>query len=360
MKKVIIYNDRWCSGGVESMIMNLLSHYDFSDVKIVILVGQKETCIYDDFLSKKGFSVIPILDGTVSNPIIRDIKVMHKLKKHFKSINPNLVHINVCNSIGFKYAKIAKKTCNCTTIVHSHNTKIEHDKFGIKKFAHWFYKHLERFSDINISCSKLAGDFMFNKNYIVLKNGVDLNRFKYDLNIRMLCREKYGYSDSDTVLLNVGRFNEQKNQLFLLDVLNDLPGNYKLLVVGEGPLKESFDQKVKILKLCDRVKVLEPTSTIENVYNLSDIFVLPSLHEGLPVVGIEAQANGLNCIFSSEISNEVIVTINSILLSIDDSKKWAEKIISIKPNRIEVKDAFIDKGYCIEQSSKKLHDIYLK
>lgn len=358
MNKVVIYNDRWCSGGVESMIVSLLTHSDFSDINITILVGQKETNIYDSCLDKIGLKIVPILGKIISNPIKRDLMVLKRLKSFLREMNPDIFHINVCNSIGFKYAKIAKKCFKCVTIVHSHNTKIENDKFGLKKLAHNYYKRLSKFSDINIACSNAAGKFMFKSNYMVLNNGVDLDRFRYNTESRNRTRNELGYDYDDVVLLNVGRFTEQKNQIILFDIIKSLEKKYKLLLVGEGPLKKFFVERIRVLNLNDRVRILEPTKRIEDIYNSADIFLLPSLHEGLPVVGIEAQANGLKCIFSNGISNEVVMSNNSYMICPNSIDEWAKLISTIDISRIDVSKEIIEKGYSVNQSSEKLHLIY--
>lgn len=358
MKKIVIYNDRWCSGGVESMIINLLLNGDFSKFDIYLLVGVKETNIYDEMLNKLNIHFITILPTTY-NPIVRDLKILKKLKNYIKEIKPDIVHINTCNTIGFKYSKIIKKHSKAKIIVHSHNTKIEKDKFKIKYLLHMLMKHYEKFIDYRLACSKAAGMFLFSKPFEVLKNGVDLDRFKFDANVRCKIRKELNISDQEITLINIGRFSSQKNQLFLIDVLSKLDTKYKLLLIGEGENKQLIEEKIMANKLQERVTILPPTKNIENYYSASDCFLLPSLHEGLPVVGVEAQANGINCIFSNTITNEIIISPNCVQLPINDINIWVKTIQNTTFDRNDNKNILNIGGYNIKSSANKLIKLYM-
>ena len=358
MKKIVIYNDRWCSGGVESMIANLLLNGDFSQFDIYLLVGVKETNIYDEMLSKLNIHFISILTKTY-NPIFRDLKILQKLKKHIQEIQPNIVHINTCNTIGFKYSQIIKHHSNAKIIVQSHNTKIEKDKFKIKYLLNLFMKRYEKFVDYRLACSQAAGKFLFTKSFEVLKNGINLERFNFGVNIRNETRKELNITDQEILLLNIGRFSSQKNQIFLLDILSKLDKKYKLLLIGEGENKQLIEEKIMAKNINERVIILSPTKCIENYYSAADCFLLPSLHEGLPVVGVEAQANGLNCIFSDTITKEIIISSNCIQLPISDVSIWVKMIENTSFKRIDNKEKLNINGYNIKTSSEKLIKIYM-
>ncbi len=360
MTRVIIFNDRWTSGGVESLIINLLSHFDMKDFSFKILVGQKETNIYDDILNNLSIEFESLNDSVISNPIKRDLHTIKALKR-IKKIDADIVHINVCNSIGFTYAKIFRQKANIKTIVHSHNTRIENDIFGIKNFYHFLNKKNEKYSSLNIACSAIAGDFLFNKEYIVLNNGVDYNRFSFKDSNRKFIRKELKV-ESKIVLLNIGRLSKQKNQFFLIDVLKELfekNNKYHLLLIGDGHCRDKLIKYAQKHNVSKSITFLSPQSKIEKYYSAADIFLLPSLHEGLPVSGIEAQANGLPSIFSNTISNEVLLCDNSVQLPIKDPRVWSEYILNHSFERVTSYDCFKEKKYLIENSSKELRNIYL-
>ena len=362
MNNVVIYNDKWTSGGVESMIINLLKNFDMTDFKITILVGQKETDVYDDFLKSLNVDFEYLIDGVISNPIKRNLKILKRLGKKIKEINPDIVHINVCNAIGFKYAQIVKKNSKAKTIVHSHNTMIQNDKFGIKKLSHKINKRKEKYADYKIGCSNLAGNFMFDGDFDVLKNGVDYERFKYNSTSRSIIRNELNINDK-FVILNIGRFCDQKNQLFLVEFFSKLVNiddKYRLLLVGEGELKDKIVERVEQLKIQNKVFIVSPKKNIEDYYSAADLFVLPSKHEGLPVVGVEAQANGLPTVFSNTITNEVVLSNHATMLGIDSGDEWSNYIINNTFERYDSKDILASNKYLIEDSSKYLKNIYYK
>ena len=232
MKKIVIYNDRWCSGGVESMIINLLLNGDFSKFDIYLLVGVKETNIYDEMLNKLNIHFITILPTTY-NPIVRDLKILKKLKNYIKEIKPDIVHINTCNTIGFKYSKIIKKHSKAKIIVHSHNTKIEKDKFKIKYLLHMLMKHYEKFIDYRLACSKAAGMFLFSKPFEVLKNGVDLDRFKKINNFMLYFNTYLPMILAMFVTLNnsaISSFSLEKDNI---QVLCSMPLNMMEIILGK-------------------------------------------------------------------------------------------------------------------------------
>lgn len=359
MKKIIIYNDRWCSGGVESMIINILSNGDFSEFDIYLLVGVKETNIYDSALSKLNIHFISILEKTY-NPILRDLKILRRLKKYLSQINPDLVHINACNSIGFKYSKIIKKHTTAKVIVQSHNTRIEKDKLKIKYIFHTLMKKYEKYVDYRLACSEAAGHFLFSKPFDILKNGVDLSKFTFNNTDRKEIRQKLNINNNEILLLNIGRLSQQKNQLFLIDILKHLDNNYKLLLIGEGENKQLLEEKIKTNGLINNIIILEPTNYVQKYYSAADLFLLPSLHEGLPVVGIEAQANGLRCFFSDSITKEIIISSNCIQLSINNPTIWSSRIKDSSLERMDNRELLQTHGYNIKTSSEKLKNIYIK
>ena len=159
---------------------------------------------------------------------------------------------------------------------------------------------------------------------------------------------------------------KQKNHTFILDLFKMIlqkKENAMLVLLGDGELLDSMKQKAKDLKIDKSVLFLGNVSNVNEMYQAMDIFLLPSLFEGLPVVGIEAQAAGLKCIMSDTITNEVAVTDNVKFLNLkkDSLEEWTDEILkNVSYERKNMKEEIINAGYSIEEEAKKLQEIYLK
>lgn len=364
MKNIVIFNEHWLSGGVESLFMNLISNITDNDLKITILVTQKESDVYDSFLAQANIKLISIFDKPIANPIIRTLKNSRGFKKKIKELNPDILHINSCNAYCLKLAYFAKKLGIKNVIVHSHNTEIEHDKLGIKEFAHRYWiKRFVKYPDYFFGCSTESLEFMYHStDGHLVKNGVNLDRFKFDTKSREEIRKKHDILDEEIVLGHVGRFSNQKNHKFLIDIFDSyLKVNWKakLLLVGEGELEEEIKDYVKEYHLDDKVIFVGKTSEVEKYYSAFDIFLLPSFHEGLPVVAIEAQASNLPTILSDKISKETKVNDDVSFISIDDAKLWVNEIEKYHNyKRVFDQEKLKSAGFDIVDSAKKLEDFY--
>ena len=220
-------------------------------------------------------------------------------------------------------------------------------------------------------CSELAGRWLFgnkeydNGNVYLLNNAIDLDKFKYNESLRKEKRKELGISDDTLVIGHVGRFVEQKNHRFLIDVFNEVhkqEENSILLLAGQGPLMEEMKEKVKILGIEESVKFLGQRNDINELYQAFDVFCLPSLYEGLPVVGVEAQATGLLCVFSDDMTKETKVLDATEFLSLNQSVEvWEKHILKSfeeytrKINQTEIKN----NGFDIRNEAKKLSDYYI-
>lgn len=368
MFKLLVFNERWCAGGVEALWANLLAHMPDVECEIVLLVGQKETNIYDDLLSKKNIRMVVMQRERLSNPIIRNIKIMGGLKKQFKKEKADIIHINACNAIGLKYAKIARKSGCKNIIVHSHNTRIENDPFKIKLIAHHFMQIIYSNKYIcRMACSTEAGRFLFGKNsdFRLLHNGIDIGRFLFKENIRNEMRKSYNLDNQDIVYCHVGRFVEQKNHIYLIKLFYEIHKrnpHTRLILIGDGPDFNKINELVQKLSLDDSVVFLGVVKNVEKYYFMSDVFLLPSLHEGLPVVAIEAQATGLMCFLSDSISHEAAITRNCEFFSLkEDIDETAKKILESRYDssmRTSVKSDIEKNGYSISEVSSNIFMLY--
>jgi len=202
---------------------------------------------------------------------------------------------------------------------------------------------------------------MFNSNDgIILKNGVDLDKFKYNEDYKKEIRDKYNISYDSFVIGNVGRFSHQKNHKFILDIFNNYNDDNKvLLLVGEGELENKTKKYAKKLGILDKVIFAGTTDEAYKYYSAFDVFVLPSIYEGLPVVAVEAQATGLPTLISDNVTKEAKLIDYTTYLSITDPTSWVKELTKAKENkRINYNKTIKEKGFDIIDSSIKLLNFY--
>ena len=249
-------------------------------------------------------------------------------------------------------------------IFHSHNSKTEG---GINPLVHWFFKQIMRFSVTDyIACSKAAAYWMFPKDKAesatIITNGINTYFFAYNSESRRKIRALYNIPESSCVIGHVGRFCEQKNHSKLIGIFNEFHKIYPdsfLILIGEGELKDKIEQSVSEFELSEYVKFIGNTDDIASYLSAMDVFILPSLFEGLPISVIEAECSGLYVYISDGISDEAILTqyTRKIPLSYSDIE-WAMQIAEdLKQPNIEREKAANEirtKGYEIKESAKIL------
>lgn len=318
---------KWVGGGVESVIMNYYRHLDHSKVQFDFICDEDSTRIPYDEIKKLGGRVFLV-------PKYQNLpKYLKALEKLFKENQYCIVHSNI-NTLSVFPLYAAKKAGVPIRISHSHSTSNpkEWKRNLIKNILRPFSK---RYATDYFACSELAGRYLFgNKAFDqgkvkIIHNAIDIEKFKFDEVARKKLRKGFGIKDSTIVIGHVGRFVQQKNHTFLVDVFNEYykkNPDSKLLFVGSGPLEDEIKKKVERLDLKDSVLFLGQRDDINKLYSAMDIFCLPSLYEGLPVVGVEAQAAGLPTIFSNRISKEVIVSSYAKIVSIQDTGFYVENI----------------------------------
>ena len=196
----------------------------------------------------------------------------------------------------------------------------------------------------------------------IINNAIDLKKYAFDPSKRKGLRKKLGLAN-ELVIGHVGRFMYQKNHDFLVDVFNKISQNCPsaiLLLIGDGPLRPTIEKKVKMLGLAKKVKFLGLRNDVQDLYNVMDIFILPSHYEGLPVVGVEAQANGLPCLFSTNVTKETQLTHSAEFLNLSSgAAKWAETVLSIRCERNKnVEDEMKKANFEIQDCANFLTNFY--
>lgn len=246
------------------------------------------------------------------------------------------------------------------------NVRISHSHLNTPNIgiADKVYISLTRLvSQIKFACGIGAARFLYGneKKAKIINNAINPKVFAFNENIREKKRKELNISDDKIIIGNVGRFTEQKNHEFILDLFKELSKDndkYELLLIGTGELEDSIKDKVKKYKLNDKVKFLGTRNDVNELMQAFDLFILPSLFEGLPVVGVEAQCAGLKCFVSNTIHDEIKVTDNIKFLPLDIDL-WKKEINKVKDFKREDKSNEISKhGFDIKIESNKLDSIY--
>jgi len=354
---------RYIGGGVEAVTINYYRNIDKNKVQLDFICDEDSTNIPYEEIERMGGKVIII--PSYSKPF----KYHKALKRVLKEGNYKIIHSNI-NTLSVFSLFAAKCAGVPVRIAHSHSTtnKKEKKKNLMKQILRPFSKV---FATDYMCCSELAGRWLFgNKEYdkgnvYLLNNAIDLDKFKYNESLRKKKRKELSIKDNTLVIGHIGRFVAQKNHDFLIDIFNEIHkknNNSILLLAGQGPLMEDIKNKVKELNLEDSVKFLGQRNDANELYQAFDVFLLPSLYEGLPVVGVEAQAAGLLCYLSDDMTKETKVLDITKFMSLNNTpEEWANNILDDvkKYKRIDTSKEMTAKNFNIKEEAKKLEEYYL-
>lgn len=350
-------------GGAETMVMNLYRNMDRSKIQFDFVVHTEEKCAYEEEIIKLGGKIfrVPRYSGKNHFSYIKAWNELFQNHREYK-----IVHGHVRSTAAI-YLKIAKKY-DVITISHSHSTS---SGTGIAaKIKNIFQFPIRYIADYFFACSAEAGEWLFGKrvidknNFYIIKNGINLQKFKFDEEKRNNKRKELGLKDK-IVVGHVGRFTYPKNHEFLIEIfheLNKVNKNTILVLAGEGPLENEIHKKIQEYELNEDVLFLGSVDNIEDVFQMFDFFVFPSLYEGLGMVAIEAQSSGLTCFVSDNLPNDIMLTKKIHKISLEKgAKTWASEILQFlndKDKRYNESDHDILKIYDINESSKYLEKIY--
>lgn len=347
-------------GGVESVVINYFRHIDRSVVQFDFIVCEGSSMIPWEEVESLGGRVF------VVPPYSRILEFQATLKKLFWEQGWKIVHSHM-NALSVFSLRAAERAGVPIRIAHSHSTSGK-GEFGKNIIKSLLKTQANRYPTEKFACSRFAGEWLFGKtgDFEVVFNAIDLCRFSFKESNRVKARADLGLHDNNFVVGHVGRFMTQKNHGFLIDVFEEVAQRRKdavLLLVGTGEARGSIEHLVAERGLSDRVLFLGQRIDMPQMYAAFDLFVLPSLYEGLGLVAVEAQRSGLPCLLSDQITREVDVTGDCSFLPIDDSSVWTEAVCGIvarsDDERMAVNnDAF--ENYDIEKKSAWLANKYLE
>ncbi len=363
MIKILIINTvRFKLNGISAVIKNYYQAMNKDGLKIDFLAVDTPSSEYQRFFEENECACYALNKRNIVKYFLDIIKIC-RIEKY------DLVHIHG-NSANMAIELMAVMFGGVKSrIVHSHNTATLHP---VTHKVLW--PIFSALCTTRLACGEDAGKWLYrNKSFTVLKNGIDVSKYQESLDIRMQYRKLLKIGKDEILVGHVGNFIEQKNHTYLIDVFKELHETNsaaKLLLISDGMLMTAIKKKVELLHLEDSVIFLGKTMEVEKYLQAIDIFLLPSLHEGLPLVLIEAQAAGLPCVVSDTVSQEVDLTGDCLFLPIDKGsiKDWVKETLRLcqknnECNRLKTSEInqkrIRDKGYDITQNSNTLRQIYI-
>lgn len=343
------------------MLMNYYRQMDRTNIQFDFMMHRAERSHYDDEIEQLGGHIYRM-------PQIRP----GQYRKYFKLLDEFFIahpeyrvvhsHINENSSFVLRAAKRAGIPCR---IAHSHLSDLGLDR----KLPFRIYARATMRDNPShyFACSLKAGEWLFGKkiqkkgNLTVLNNAVNVREFLFDRAVRQSIREEFQAGDR-LVIGHIGRFNEQKNHSFLIDlfhVVHQRNPEALLVLVGEGHLRPQIERKIERLGLTEHIRFLGVRSDIPQLLQGMDLFLFPSLFEGLPVVLVEAQAAGLRCVVSDAITRETDVTGRLEFISLGkELETWADRILDSDYQHMNTMQMLRDGGYDTETMARWLADFY--
>lgn len=369
MINVLFVIDRLIRGGVTNFFLNYFRHIDHEKIHIDVLGFSEVDHEIERELCSKGVEIylIEIDKITLSTPgyVYREVK-------NFFSRNSgkyDIVHSNFYQ-LDFLIFYFAKKNHVQKCISHAHSTSWSENKFkAIRNRIMGF--PVPYCADIWAACSMDGGRFLYGKQFLyspkkkIIPNAIEIKRFSYNESVRAEVRREFGYND-EIVLGHVGRLHPIKNQMFLIKIMQSLIAGgdkqYRMLIVGDGELRDSLKMMAKQLGIEDYVKFTGHRSDVGRMLQGMDVFLLPSLSEGFPFVSIEAQTAGLPCFLSEGVPRDADI-INVQHLTIHEGvDAWVQAIKSIQPDVFRMRSSkeleIAKAGYDITQEASKLGEFY--
>lgn len=346
-------------GGLESMLMNFYRHIDRNKVQFDFLVHRQERAAFDDEIESLGGRIyrLPRLVPWSKNYL--------SALNHFFDEHPEhkIVHIHQ-DCLSSVILKAAARHNVPVRIAHSHSANQDKNlKYPIKL---WYKRAIPKYATCLFACGKDAGDWMFGGvPYQIINNAIDAAAYAYDTAKRADVRQALGLGD-ELVVGHVGRFNQPKNHPFLLEIFAALlkkEPDSVLLLVGGGEDMPKMQAKAQALGIAEHVRFLGVRSDVAELMQAMDVFVFPSLYEGLPVTMVEAQVAGLPCIISDKVPPECILTdgLVDIMPLSEAPDAWAEKILENRDTlRTDRRAEIAAHGFDITTEAVKLQEFYIK
>ena len=366
MKRILYVLANEPTGGVGIFVRDFTTHFDDRvHVDFLIYTEQRDT-VFQKAIRKKDTRIYYLPELTMK----AYVKLLRLTDEFFRvhAREYDIVHLTYPGQVGM-VLKPAKKYGVPYRIIHSFNTRLSDNP--LKSIRNkLFIMNYKKYANVYLACSRNAGEYLYGKKMAessqvtYIMNAIDCEEYRFDESKRIGMRRELGVSDDTKLFLAVGRLEEQKNIGFAVDVFNEIlkkNSNARLIIIGDGPLKQSIVQKVSGYGISDSVVFAGFTNRLNDYFNAADALLFPSLYEGLPITVIDAQNSGLPCILSDTISEEVVLTDLVHMRSLNDTpEQWADTCLSACcQQRRDYTDEITKKGYNIAKEALRLEQLCL-
>ena len=370
MKKILVFGITENPGGIESVIMNYYRHIDRKKIQFDFLCNTEKVS-YEKEINALGGKIYRITARS------QNTKKFKKDMENFFVKHANeyfAIWVNVCSLANIDYLKYAKKYGISKRIIHAHNSQ-NMDSF-LRGILHRFNRILiGRYATDFWTCSDEASKWFYSKKiinsskYVIIKNAINCDIYKFDKEIRDNYRKQFNIESDELVIGNVGRMHFQKNQEYIIKIFYDINKSIpksKLFLVGDGPDKGKIEKLIKEYKQQNNIILLGVRDDVNCLMQMFDVFLFPSLFEGLPLAPIEAQAASLPVYLSKgRISSKVIINKKLIhFIDLDEgANRWANIIINTYKNydrNLLDMDLIRKSGYDIITEAQKLERLLVK
>ena len=330
-------------GGIETFVYNLYQNLDKEKYEIFFLVDKNIKIVYENEYKKDG-CVFFYTENRKKNYF----KYLEDLKEIYTKNQFDIIHINVMSYSLFERIEYACKYSKAKVIVHSHSTGYSKGYYKTRILHSVGKQKLKKYNFYRISCGEKAGKFMFGKlDFKIINNGIDFDKFAFSNLYRQEIRKEFKIFDDTKLLGLTGAFFPVKNHTFLIKVFkeyNKLNNNSKLLLIGEGPLKSKIEKQIRSEDLLENVIFAGKREDVYKIYSALDMYVMPSISEGLSISLCEAQINGLKCFTSIGVDQNSAISKNVIFIDLKQSPKyWAGQMMKNNERDDKVLDKIPDK-----------------
>lgn len=348
-------------GGAESFILNTYRNINIDYLQFDFVTRGHNIPDIENEVRQKGGKIYNL--APFPKHFIKNYMMLKKIIKGNKG-QYQAIHVHANSLLYLLPLKLAKKYKIPIRIIHSHNTEPAKPYYKLLHYINRF--RVKKYVNIKLACSQSAGKWMFGKSkFEVIHNAIDLSKFTYNEEVRIAYRERFHVSDR-LVIGNVGRLVRQKNQEFLLDIFFEIKRKQEavLMIIGEGELEKRLREKAESLGIINDIIFLKNITDTYNYLQMMDVFVMPSLYEGLSVSLVEAQASGMGVVMSDTVTGEtVLIEENVCLISLEEKAGvWADRTIKMyekcKDKRTPYTSRMTQKGFNIREEIKRIEKMY--
>jgi glycosyltransferase EpsF len=350
--------------GAETMIMNLYREIDRSQIQFDFVFFSNKKGDYEDEIYELGGRIYRILE---SNPIKRTLALKNILKNHpeYKIVHSHTLLNSGLNLWAAKLAKVPKR------IAHAHSTNdISNRNFAGKLYKNFSLKMINKYATHFIGCGQEASSFLFPKqnNVFILPNSIDIETFvSSGENNKEYINTEFNINNTVLKIIQVGRLQKVKNHKYSVKIARNLKDKgikFKMFFIGQGELYNEIQEQINEQNLNEDVLLLGMRTDIPELMAGADVMLMPSLHEGFPVVLVESQAVGLRAIISNAIAKEVdlglgLVNFENLERKVD---VWGDQLVNSKSknrgSREKRLNKLKEKGFDVKSSTQVLSNIY--